>query len=44
MKPETFEKIKRKAAAKDATNPEAVAGTAYWTTARAKHRKATRSR
>ena len=37
MKPSTFEKIKHKAAASCATNPEAVAGAAYWTTARKKY-------
>jgi hypothetical protein len=39
MKPETFEQIKRKAAASGARNPEAVAGAAYWETAKAKFRK-----
>ena len=39
MKPSTFEEIKRKAAASGATNPEAVAGKAYWRTAKAKYRK-----
>lgn len=37
MKPETFEAIRRKAAAAGYTNPEAVAGEAYWTTAKAKY-------
>lgn len=36
MRPSTFEKIKHKAAASGATNPEAVAGKAYWRTAKAK--------
>jgi hypothetical protein len=36
MKPETFEGIKAKAAAEGATNPEKVAGKAYWDTAKAK--------
>lgn len=40
MKPSTFESIKRRAAAAGASNPEAVAGAAYWRTARAKYRKA----
>lgn len=39
MKPSTFEEIKRKAAARGATDPEAVAGAAYWQTARAKYRE-----
>lgn len=39
MSPETFEKIKAKAASAGAKNPEAVAGKAYWRTARAKFRK-----
>lgn len=38
MKPSTFESIKRKAAAAGATNPEAVAGKAYWNTAKEKYR------
>lgn len=38
MRPETFEEIKRKAAASGATDPEAVAGAAYWKTLRAKFR------
>lgn len=39
MRPSTFEAIKRKAAQAGATSPEAVAGAAYWKTARAKYRK-----
>ncbi len=39
MKPSTFESIKRSAAASGATNPEDVAGAAYWNTVEAKHRK-----
>lgn len=39
MSPETFEKIKAKAASAGAKNPEAVAGKAYWRTAKAKFRK-----
>lgn len=40
MKPKTFEEIKAKAAAAGAINPEAVAGKAYWNTAKAKYAKA----
>jgi len=40
MKPETFKAIKRKAAASGAANPEAVAGAAYWDTAKKKYKKA----
>ena len=40
MKPSTFEKIKRKAAAAGYENPEAVAGAAYWRTAKAKYKEA----
>ena len=36
MKPSTFKKIERSAAAHGATNPKAVAGAAYWRTAEAK--------
>lgn len=36
MEPSTFEGIKRSAAARGATDPEAVAGKAYWQTARRK--------
>ena len=39
MKPSTFMEIKRDAAAKGADDPEAVAGAAYWKTARAKYGK-----
>ena len=39
MKPSTFEKIKKAAAAEGATDPEKVAGAAYWKTAKAKYRK-----
>lgn len=39
MKPSTFSKIEKKAAASGATNPEAVAGSAYWKTAMAKYHK-----
>lgn len=38
MKPSTFEKIERKAAAGGARSPEAVAGAAYWKTAKAKYK------
>lgn len=38
MKPSTFKKIERKAASAGARNPKAVAGKAYWTTAKAKYR------
>jgi hypothetical protein len=36
MKPSTFKEIERKAAASGATNPSAIAGKAYWQTARKK--------
>jgi hypothetical protein len=36
MKPSTFEKIKRSAAARGAKNPAAVAGAAYWSAAKAR--------
>lgn len=39
MKPSTFKKIEAKARASGATNPEAVAGRAYWNTANLKFRK-----
>jgi hypothetical protein len=39
MKPSTFAAIEAKAKASGATNPEAVAGKAYWNTAKAKYRK-----
>jgi hypothetical protein len=44
MAPSTFERIKRSAGARGARNPEAVAGAAYWRTARAKHRESKRAR
>lgn len=37
MKPSTFETIKAKAGREGATDPEAVAGAAYWKTAEAKY-------
>lgn len=40
MKPGTFEKIKKKAAAAGANDPEAVAGKAYWGAAKKKYAKA----
>ncbi len=40
MKPSTFAKIKRKAAAAGADDPEKVAGAAYWRTVAAKHKAA----
>ncbi len=40
MRPETFAKIERRAARAGYADPRAVAGKAYWTTARAKYRKA----
>lgn len=42
MEPSTFEEIKRKAKAGGARNPEAVAGKAYWTTAKAKYKKSSK--
>lgn len=39
MKPSTFESIKRKAAASGASNPEAVAGRAYWNAAKKKYKQ-----
>lgn len=39
MKPSTFKGIEKKAAASGATDPEAVAGSAYWKTAMAKYHK-----
>ena len=39
MKPSTFERIKRSAAARGAPNPAAVAGKAYWQTAHKKYEK-----
>jgi len=44
MRPSTFEAIKRKAAAAGATNPEAVAGKAYWRTAKSKYVLANRAK
>ena len=40
MKPSTFKKIKRKASSSGARDPEAVAGAAYWKTAKAKYKRA----
>jgi hypothetical protein len=37
MKPSTFKKIQRKAAAAGYRNPKKVAGRAYWDTVRAKY-------
>ena len=42
MEPSTFAAIEKKAAESGATNPKAVAGKAYWKTAKAKYRKAKR--
>ena len=39
MKPSTFKDIEQKAAASGATDPAAVAGAAYWNTAKAKYKK-----
>ena len=39
MKPSTFSSIERKAAARGYRNPAAVAGSAYWKTAKSKYRK-----
>lgn len=39
MTPEKFQEIKRKAAAGGARSPVAVAGAAYWQTAKAKFRQ-----
>jgi len=39
MKPATFAKIKAKASASGASDPEKVAGAAYWKTARAKYKE-----
>ncbi len=39
MKPETFQAIKEGARRRGATDPEAVAGAAYWNTAEAKARR-----
>lgn len=39
MRPAIFERIERRAEAAGARSPEAVAGAAYWQTARAKYRQ-----
>jgi len=39
MKPSTFKEIERSAARSGADDPEAVAGAAYWATAKAKYSK-----
>jgi len=39
MKPSTFKSIEKKAAQAGATDPEKVAGAAYWRTAKAKYRE-----
>jgi hypothetical protein len=44
MKPSTFASIKQKAAASGATNPEKVAGKAYWITAKAKFKERLKER
>lgn len=44
MRPETFERITREAERRDALDPEAVAGAAYWRTAKAKYREARQRR
>jgi hypothetical protein len=44
MKPSTFEEIEKKAKAAGATDPEKVAGAAYWKTARAKYAMARHAR
>lgn len=43
MKPSTFESIRKRAAKAGATDPEAVAGAAYWRTAEAKFKKRKKS-
>lgn len=40
MRPSTFKAIEESARKRGATNPEAVAGAAYWRTAKAKFAKA----
>ena len=40
MKPSTFKDIEASAKARGATDPEAVAGAAYWRTAKEKYKKA----
>lgn len=42
MEPSTFATIKAKAEAQGAANPEAVAGKAYWASARKKYARAMR--
>lgn len=44
MKPSTFRAIERRAAAAGYVNPRAVAGKAYWTTVKARKRRATKHR
>jgi hypothetical protein len=44
MDPSTFEEIKKKAAATGATDPEAVAGAAYWKTAKAKYKESKKAK
>jgi hypothetical protein len=39
MKPSTFKKIQKKAAAAGATDPKKVAGAAYWRTVNAKFKR-----
>lgn len=39
MKPSTFQGIEQEAAASGATNPKAVAGKAYWNTAKSKFKR-----
>lgn len=39
MRPSTFRRIVRRAAARGYRNPQAVAGRAYWNTVRAKARR-----
>lgn len=39
MKPSTFKSIEKKAAARGARDPKAVAGAAYWSTAESKYAK-----
>lgn len=39
MEPSTFASIEKKAAAGGARSPEAVAGAAYWATAKAKYKE-----
>ena len=44
MRPSTFRSIERSAAAGGAKDPQAVAGAAYWQTAKAKYRDRKKSR